>query len=122
LGEGKRLPEAEGRLRRIAQRLKQLLEEDSGCEFEWGKQEPTLVGMGRVYDEEKLPAMLRSWDLYDHYAHSEIDWDKDWTDKNPIYIDSVGVYDDHVVVYLLREFSFNFWSTSTTTFGWCNLA
>jgi len=102
------LPEAEGRLRRIAQRLKQLLEEDSGCAFEWGKQEPTLVGMGRVYDEEKLPAMLRSWDLYDHYAHFEIDWDKDWTDKNPIYIDSVGVYDDHVVVYLMREFSFNF--------------
>ena len=102
------MPEAEDRLRRIAQRLKTLLEEDSGCEFEWGLQTLTEAGMGRVYDEEKLPAMLRSWDLYDHYEHSEIDWDKDWTDNNPIYIDSVGVYDDHVVVYLRREFSFNF--------------
>jgi hypothetical protein len=45
--------ETEDRVRRIAQRLKSLLEEDCGCELKWGTQEPRHIVIFRDYDEEK---------------------------------------------------------------------
>ena len=100
--------ETEDRVRRIAQRLKSLLEEDCGCELKWGAQEPRHIVIFRDYDEEKLPVMLTSCDLRDWYESSEIDWLKDWTDKTPICVDKINIYDDHAEVHLWHEFNFNF--------------
>jgi hypothetical protein len=44
----------------------------------------------------------------DWYESSEIDWLKDWTDKTPICVDKINIYDDHAEVHLWHEFNFNF--------------
>ncbi|MEM2598595.1 MAG: hypothetical protein QW482_02640 [Thermoproteota archaeon] len=121
----------EERSERLARRLKPLLEEDSGVAFRTAfMQEPekysfltrSFLEWERdkvdskfpVYDEWKylkeglLGIMFTTADLTDYYGwEGEIDWDKDWIDKTPIYIDYIKI-SDHIEIHSSREFDWDF--------------
>ncbi|MBO3842495.1 MAG: hypothetical protein FGF48_08795 [Candidatus Brockarchaeota archaeon] len=103
--------------------LKQALENESDYEFELQDivNEKTRVNykkLLRKYDLESLPTILKlsqkdTIELGEYYnlwrwPPKEIDWERDWKDNNPIFIDYVEVWPDKVLIATLGEFSLDF--------------
>jgi len=91
------------RISKVFETLKQVLEDESGYEFELRDVAEERTGVSykqllRKLDVESLPTILRLslssegfFYFYGHYheLRRNIDWEKYWKDNNPISIDYV---------------------------------
>jgi len=105
----------------VVKSLKRRFEEESCYEFELQHIVHEKVSSKRLlrkYDLGKLPTILRLTQkgarvLEEYYncwnwPRKEIDWEKDWRDDNPTFIDYVEVWSDKVLVGTLGEFPIDF--------------
>ncbi|MBO3840555.1 MAG: hypothetical protein QXI27_07220 [Nitrososphaerota archaeon] len=102
--------------------LRQTLKDESGYEFELRGAVDESTGTSykqlvRKFDIQSLPMILRlslEGGLYDYYRiwsaepKRDIDWERDWKDDNPIFIDYVEASSDRLTIGTFGEFQANF--------------
>ncbi|MEM2930850.1 MAG: hypothetical protein QW797_08350 [Thermoproteota archaeon] len=106
----------------LAEALKRALEDESGYKFELqdivDEKKVNYKKLLRKYDLESLPTILKlsqkgTIGLGEYYnlwgwPHKEIDWEKDWKDDNPVFIDYVEVWPNKVLIGTSGEFMLDF--------------